>query len=257
MNHIIPVTFGDTRKEFPVTQYFVRGPINLSEKLLKSGRAKPHCAIKVTNKLPRTFFVLETEPDSQLSGQSHTEREYTIRLPILQIATIILIAANVCACSRLAQSSAAQKYNPPAGWQPVTVGSLTVYVPPDMTEQETAQKTEKQRIFDNGKLSISISYGTTNLDTLMQLLNAKAELKEEIADIGGKKVNLFTFLMTPIPIDKPIPPRRSDPNKLLHRAVAFFPTPLNNDQNYILWAECENAASQALAKEIFQTATFQ
>jgi hypothetical protein len=181
-----------------------------------------------------------------------------MRLPILKLATIILIAFNVCACAKLPQPNAAAKKNdPPAGWQPVTVGSITVYVPEDMTEQETSHKTQKQRIFDNGRLSITISYGTDNLDTLMQLISGKAEFNEEIADINGKNADIFTFLMTPIPVDKPIPPRRSDPNKLLHRAVAYFQTPLNDNQNYVLWAECEDAAGQALAKQIFQTAKFQ
>jgi hypothetical protein len=186
------------------------------------------------------------------------KRERIIRLLILQITTIILLASNVCACARLAQSSSAQQNNPPAGWQPVTVGSVTVYVPADMTEQETAPKTEMQRIFDNGRLSISIGYTTAGLDAVMQIIAAKAELKEEISQIDGRKVNLFTFLMTPIPVDKPVPPRRSDPDKLLHRAVAFFPEPLKNDkQNIVLWAECEDPAGQALAKQIFQTAKFQ
>ena len=181
-----------------------------------------------------------------------------MRLPVLKIATIVLIASNVCACAKLAQSNtAAHKNDPPAGWQPVTVGSVTVYVPADMTEQETAQKTDKQKIFDNGKLSISIGYSTIKLESFMQIIEGKAELNEEIAQINGKKANIFTFLMTPIRVDKPIPPRRSDPDKLLHRAVAFFPAPVNPDDNYVLWAECEDAAGQALAKQIFQTAKFQ
>ena len=180
-----------------------------------------------------------------------------MRLLILQIATLILLVANVLTCASLGQSSKARN-NPPEGWQPVTVGSVTVYVPTDMTEQETGPKTEKQRIFDNGRLSISIGYTTANLDALMQIISAKAELKEEISQIDEKKVNIFTFLMTPISVDKPIPPRRSDPAKLLHRVVAFFPEPLKNDRhNIVLWAECEDAAGQALAKQIFQTAKFQ
>lgn len=181
-----------------------------------------------------------------------------MRVPLLKIATIILIAANVCACAKLAQSNATtQKNDPPAGWQPVTVGSITVYVPADMTEQETSHKTEKQRIFDNGRLSISIGYGTVKLDSFMQVISGKSELDQEITQINGKKANIFTFLMTPIRVDKPIPPRRSDPDKLMHRAVAFFTAPVNTDDNYVLWAECEDAAGQALAKQIFQTAKFQ
>ena len=181
-----------------------------------------------------------------------------MRLLILQITTIILLASNVCACARLAQSSSAQQHNPPADWKPVSVGSVTVYVPADMTEQETAQATEKQKIFDNGRLSISVSYGTVSLDALTPIIYAQGKVREEVSQIDGRKVNIFTFLMTPLPIDKPIPPRHSDPNKLLHRAVAYFPKPLNNDtQNFVMWAECEDAAGQALAKQIFQTAKFQ
>lgn len=156
-------------------------------------------------------------------------------------------------------SSSAQKHNPPADWMPVKVGRLTVSVPADMTEQQTSEPTEKQRIFDNGRLSISISYGNISLDDLMLIMHAKTEFAEEVAEIDGKKVHVFTFLMTPITVDSSsIPPRRSDPNKLLHRAVAYFPKPLQEEtHNFVMWAECEDAAGQKLAKQIFHTARFQ
>src|SRR5215203_5506909 len=121
------------------------------------------------------------------------EGEYAMRLR-LQIATLILIAANACGCARLAQSSSGQRNNPPKGWQPVTLRSVTVYVPEDMTEQETAEKNGLQRIFDNGKLSISVGYSTAGLDNYMQIISGKTDLKEETSQIDGKKVNLFTFV---------------------------------------------------------------
>ncbi|HMH44372.1 MAG TPA: hypothetical protein VK557_12860 [Pyrinomonadaceae bacterium] len=153
----------------------------------------------------------------------------------------VIVAILLSACSPLRLSPKVGKTQTPADWRPVTVGKVTIYLPPSAKEIVPDQKQPDSKGFETETLSLRIGRSTADSTALALVSNEESRPNEEQVSLDGKSSLITQFRL----------PSESGQNYVAVLVVSGVYA--DGLRNVVIWAKGNGPEDQKLARKIFLT----